>query len=142
MLSVPANDTTTLRNLNTTPWKKLRKEFREQLDTFVHTVLKEALSHAVKWELISRNVGDAVDPPRAVDQEMNALDPDGVERLLDAARSTMYFPLIHLATFTGMRRSELLGLRWENIKHIGPGLFFFVAKICLMGVPCDDKFST
>ena len=80
-----------------------------------HTVLKEALSHAVKWELINRNVGDAVDPPRAVDQEMNALDPVGVERLLEAARDTMYFPLIHLATFTGMRRSELLGLRWDNI---------------------------
>jgi len=79
-----------------------------------HTVLKEALSHAVKWELISRNVGDAVDPPRAVDQEMNALDPAGVEQLLDAARATTYFPVIHLATFTGMRRSELLGLRWKD----------------------------
>ena len=80
-----------------------------------HTVLKEALSHAVKWELISRNVGDAVDSPRAIDKEMNALDPHGVDRLLDAARNTMYFPIIHLATFTGMRRSELLGLKWENI---------------------------
>ena len=30
-------------------------------------------------------------------------------------RGTMYFPLIHLATFTGMRRSELLGLRWKDV---------------------------
>ena len=80
-----------------------------------HTVLKEALSHAVKWELITRNVGDAVDPPRAIEPEMNALDPEGAQALLDAARGTIYFPLIHLATFTGMRRSELLGLRWGSI---------------------------
>ena len=79
-----------------------------------HRVLKEALSHAVKWGHTGRNVADAVDPPRAVDREMNALDPGGVERILEVARGTMYFPLIHLATFTGMRRSELLGLRWKD----------------------------
>ncbi len=46
---------------------------------------------------------------------MSALDPEGVDQLFEIARGTMYFPLIHLATFSGMRRSELLGLRWENI---------------------------
>ena len=80
-----------------------------------HRVLKEALSHAVKWGLVGRNVADAVDPPRAVDREMSALDPGGVERVLDAARGTRYYPLINLATFTGMRRSELLGLRWKDV---------------------------
>ena len=80
-----------------------------------HTVLKEALSHAIKWELIHRNVGDVVTPPRAAEREMNALDSSGLEQILEAARGTMYFPLIHLATFTGMRRSELLGLRWKDV---------------------------
>lgn len=46
---------------------------------------------------------------------MKALDPEGVQTLLDSARGTMYFPLIHLATFTGMRRSELLGLQWRSL---------------------------
>ena len=80
-----------------------------------HRVLREALSHAVKWGLVGRNVADAVDPPRAVNKEMKALDSAGVLRLLDAARGTIYFPLINLATFTGMRRSELLGLRWLDL---------------------------
>jgi integrase len=80
-----------------------------------HTVLKEALSHAIKWELIHRNVGDAVTPPRPVETEMNALDPGGLEQILKIARGTMYFPLIHLATYTGMRRSELCGLRWKDV---------------------------
>ena len=80
-----------------------------------HRVLREALSHAVKWGLVGRNVADAVDPPRAVNKEMKALDSAGVLQLLDAARGTIYFPLINLATFTGMRRSELLGLRWLDL---------------------------
>ena len=80
-----------------------------------HRVLREALSHAVKWGLVGRNVADAVDPLRAVNKEMKALDSAGVLRLLGAARGTVYFPLINLATFTGMRRSELLGLRWLDL---------------------------
>ena len=80
-----------------------------------HRVLREALSHAVKWGLVGRNVADAVDPPRAVNKEMKALDSAGVLRLLEASRGTIYFPLINLATFTGMRRSELLGLRWLDL---------------------------
>lgn len=80
-----------------------------------HRVLRQALSHAMKWGLVIRNVADAVDPPRPMSKEMKALDSAGVSRLLDEARGTMYFPLIHLATFTGMRRSELLGLRWKDV---------------------------
>ena len=80
-----------------------------------HRILREALSHAMKWGLTVRNVADAVDPPRPIIREMRFLDTDGVYRLLDAASGTMYFPLIHSATFTGMRRSELLGLRWRDV---------------------------
>jgi integrase len=75
----------------------------------------QALSHAVKWGLVGLNVADAIDPPRAADREMSALDPSGVERVMNAARGTRYYPLFSLATFTGMRRSELLALRWKDV---------------------------
>ena len=98
-----------------------------------HRVLREALSHAVKWGLVGRNVADAVDPPRAVNKEMKALDSAGVLRLLDAARGTIYFPLINLATFTGMRRSELLGLRWLDL-NLSRGTVSIVQVLhCLPG---------
>lgn len=41
MLSRPADDTQTLQNLNNTPYKMLREEFRQQLDSFIATTLKE-----------------------------------------------------------------------------------------------------
>ena len=80
-----------------------------------HRVLREALSYAVKWELTGRNVADAVVPPRSVAKEMGSLDSAGVRQLLTAASGTLYFPLIHLAAYTGMRRSEILGLRWKDV---------------------------
>ena len=81
----------------------------------IHRILHDALSHAVKWGLVARNVADAVDPPRASHKEMRTLDSEGVNRLLKASKDTLYYPIIHLAVYTGLRRSELLGLRWRDI---------------------------
>jgi integrase len=46
---------------------------------------------------------------------MQVLDSQSVHKLLEAARDTMYYPLLHLAIYTGLRRSELLGLRWKDV---------------------------
>ena len=62
-----------------------------------------------------RNVAQAVTPPRPSHKEINPLDGDGVSRLLTVAQSTPYYPLLHLAIYTGMRRSEILGLRWKDV---------------------------
>lgn len=80
-----------------------------------HRVLKEALSHAVKWELCVRNAADAVEPPRAVAVEMKTLDEEGIERFLEVVRPTQYYSLFLLDFHTGLRRSELLALRWRDL---------------------------
>jgi integrase len=80
-----------------------------------HRLLKEALGHAVKWGLVGRNVAEAVDPPRYNKPEMHALDMDGVEKVLEVFNGSKYYPLVHLAIFSRLRRSELLGLRWKDL---------------------------
>jgi len=80
-----------------------------------HVILKSALKQAVRWRLILRNPADAVDPPRAKDREMMCLDEEQSAQVLEAARGTrLYMPLM-LALTTGMRRNEILGLRWRDI---------------------------
>jgi len=81
-----------------------------------HRVLYEALKHAVKHGLLIRNVGEAVDPPRPDSKEMITLDMDDVHTLLDAAHDTPYYMLFYTALYTGLRRSELLGLRWKDVE--------------------------
>lgn len=80
-----------------------------------HRVLYEALKHAVKHGLLIRNVTEAVDPPRPDSKEMITLDMDDVHTLLDAAHDTPYYMLFYTALYTGLRRSELLGLRWKDV---------------------------
>ena len=80
-----------------------------------HRILSEALSHAVRWGLIIRNVAQAVDPPRPERKEMQSLDSDGVNAFLEAAQDTPHHVLFYLAVDTGLRCSELLALRWKDI---------------------------
>lgn len=87
-----------------------------------HRVLSEALKHAVRWGLAVRNVALAVDPPRAKRHEMRALDPEQVSRALAAADGTIWHPLFYLAIHSGLRRGEMLGLRWKDVDLLGATL--------------------
>jgi len=80
-----------------------------------HNLLRSALSQGVKWRTLTRNVAEAVDPPRASRKEMRALTGSEVHRLLEACEHTPWYPIFHTMTWTGLRRSELLGLRWKDV---------------------------
>jgi integrase len=81
-------------------------------------MLHRILEHAVKWQLLSRNPADAVTPPITRHVEMRTLDETGINNMLAEAEKTPYFALFSLALHTGMRRSELLALRWQDIDLI------------------------
>jgi integrase len=83
-----------------------------------HTALHKALQTAVEWGLLSRNVADAVRPPRAERPEMRTWGEDDIIHFLEAAKHTPYYALFYAALFTGMRRSELLALRWQDVDFI------------------------
>jgi integrase len=80
-----------------------------------YRVLKRALSQAVKWELVPRNVCDLVDPPRVEQTEMKALDERQLLTLLDGIRHTRHHVPVLLAALTGMRLGEILALKWPDI---------------------------
>lgn len=80
-----------------------------------HRILSQALKQAVKWRLLPRNPADAVEPPRPEQKEMVALDENQTAILIEKVKGTpLYIPVI-LAVTTGMRRGEVLGLRWCDV---------------------------
>jgi len=83
-----------------------------------HTALHKAIQTAVEWGLLTRNVADAVRPPRAAQSEMQTWNEDEIMRFLEAAKATPYYALFYTAIFTGMRRSELMALRWQDVDFI------------------------
>jgi integrase len=83
-----------------------------------HVVLHKALQTAIKWGLLSRNAADGVDVPRARRSDMQIWDEYEMHQFLEAAKGTQYYALFYTALFTGMRRSELLALRWQDIDFL------------------------
>jgi integrase len=78
-------------------------------------VLREALQHAVEWRLLSYNPADTCRPPRPEHRDVAFLTPQQLLVLLDAARPTELFLPILIAGTAGLRRGEVLGLRWQDV---------------------------
>jgi integrase len=81
----------------------------------VHRVLHRALGHAAQWGLVAQNVVDLVEPPRVEEEEISIIRSDRVADLLRRLQGRSIYPLGAMALSTGMRRGELLGLRWGDI---------------------------
>ncbi len=83
----------------------------------VHRLLSSALNQAVRWQIIPRNVCQAVEVPRVRRREMRTLTADETRELMGAAEATdsVWGDAVILAVHTGLRQGELLGLRWEDI---------------------------
>ena len=81
----------------------------------IHGVLHKALDNAVKWNILSRNVCDAVTPPRIPRKEKNVLTKQQAHTLLEEVRTHRLEALLTLAITTGMREGELLALHWQDV---------------------------
>jgi integrase len=81
----------------------------------IHGVLHKALDNAVKWNILSRNVCDAVTPPRIPRKEKKVLTKQQAHTLLEEVRTHRLEALLTLAITTGMREGELLALHWQDI---------------------------
>jgi len=88
-----------------------------------HAVIHVALKTAVKWGLLSRNPADAVTLPKVQHNEMNTWGEDEINQFLEAAKDSPYYTLFHTALFTGMRRCEILGLKWADVDFIMSQLY-------------------
>ena len=80
-----------------------------------HNLLKAALAQAVEWRTLPRNVAESVKPPQVRRKEMRSLTGSEVHRLLEACEGKPWHPIFHTLTWTGLRRSELLGVRWKDL---------------------------
>ncbi|HEY6581339.1 MAG TPA: site-specific integrase [Rubrobacter sp.] len=91
----------------------------------IHTVLRKALKQAVRWELVPRNVTDAVTTPKlakGATKGIRVLNADQARNLLGAARGDRLEALYVLAITARLREGELLGLRWQDVDLEGATL--------------------
>lgn len=81
----------------------------------VHRVLHRAFGHAAQWGIIQQNVVSLVSPPPVPHGEIEIMSPEQVQTVLRKLRGRSIYMIATLAFATGMRRGEILALRWKDV---------------------------
>ena len=84
----------------------------------IHVIIHKALDYAVAHNLVQKNVASLATPPKPArfgENEMKTWEAGELKQFLAAIESNRYYPAYLLAATTGMRRGEVLGLRWEDV---------------------------
>jgi integrase len=82
---------------------------------YIHAVLRNALQNAVREELVTRNVAKLVQVETPDYDTGRGLTLAQARALLAAVKSTRWHGVYVLALMLGLRRGELLGLRWADV---------------------------
>lgn len=78
-------------------------------------LLHQVLNEAVKNELLPQNPCQLLDIPAAPRHESSFYTAEQLQQLLSASEGDPLGPMIRIAIIYGLRRSELLGLKWDSI---------------------------
>ena len=81
----------------------------------VHRAVRKALAVAMEWSLLLRNPAAVAKPPRGQAHEIEIVTVEQAQKILQFFRGRSLYPIIMLALATGMRRGELLALRWGDV---------------------------
>jgi len=95
--------------------KHTAKALRETTLQHTFDTLRAGLNWAVKSRLLGYNPALDVDRPQRQAVEMQVWTFDELGQFMVHVSSKRFYPLLRLAAFTGMRRSELLGLLWRDV---------------------------
>lgn len=80
-----------------------------------HAVVRKALQYAVKNGLVTENVADRVDRPKKGKYLAGFYSKEELAALFEATKDDSISVVIQLAAYYGLRRSEVLGIRWSAI---------------------------
>lgn len=80
-----------------------------------HRILYESLRYGVRQGILIRNPASAVTPPHGQSKKPAMVGANHVRLILEAAEETPYYAPFFTSAYTGLRRGELLGLRWGDV---------------------------
>ena len=107
-----------------------------------HITVHRALRDAARWGLLGRNPADLADPPAVKRKEVQAWSPDDLRTFLTLSADEPLHTLFTLAATTGMRRGELMGLRWSDIDFVASRLAVNRAVVVANGKAIESEPKT
>lgn len=95
--------------------RALRNGLSPQSVIHLRAVLRRALTQAVRWGILPRNVAALVDPPHVPRYEIRVLSPEQARKFLGIAAADRLGALYTVALAVGLRQGEALALHWEEL---------------------------
>ncbi len=95
--------------------QKVKEGYEPRTVRYIHTTLSKALTQAVDWDLVPKNVASRVKLPKQKRAERRTLSAENVGAFFAAASEDRFAALYVLAVTSGLRPGELLALKWEDI---------------------------
>ena len=80
-----------------------------------HANIHRSLDYAVKMGHIATNPADKVELPKATEHRANFYTVDELKTLIEKSHGTVLEPVVRLAAWFGLRRGEIIGMRWSSI---------------------------
>lgn len=102
-----------------------------------HGVLHNALEHARKQELVRRNVAEYAVPPSSSRPEHHFYDSETMSKLFELLSGTSLEPVVKLAGYLGLRRSEICGLKWSHVDREAKVITIAEARTAVNGQSVD-----
>lgn len=107
-----------VRNKTDEEGKIIKKGLSARTIRQIHNVIRSSLSQAVEEGLLTRNPSETVKLPRVEHFEVEPFSMEEVKKILIETQKDRYKAAYILELHTGMRRGELLGLRWADVDFL------------------------
>ena len=107
-----------------------------------HNFLMTSLKTANKQDMISTNPMDKVEAPKKSQTDINYYNKDEAAKLLEVIEKTSLKLPVNMLIFLALRRSELLGLKWENVDFKEKVVLIKEARVVVNGKSFEKKTKT
>lgn len=102
---------------------KIRNGFSSKTVRGIRVILNEALDMAFKLRMISENPNQFTTLPKKIRYEAKVLTVKEVKKILNEAKEDELYPIVVTTIYTGMRKGEIMALKWENVDFEGHKIF-------------------
>lgn len=95
--------------------RKTTEGYNAKTVKHMHVLINSALEKGVQLKFVRENVGRMVILPKKKLYEAKVLSASEVSKILKEAKEDELYPIIVLTIYTGLRKGEVMALKWENV---------------------------
>ena len=107
---------------------RTKKPYAPSYQLKVYTVLRRSLNLAVRWGYVGFNAAAQAETPTVPKKRITPPTNAQIGAVLRAAVGHRYAPIYHVLVVTGLRRGEVLGLRWADV-DLDAGLLYVTGSL-------------